>query len=38
MYPPDEYLAGFKEGYEVGYEDGKADMEFYLHEILKDSE
>lgn len=36
MHPSEEYLAGFAEGYEAGYENGKADMEFYLCEILKD--
>lgn len=32
----EDYLAGFAEGYSAGYEDGKADMEWYLSEILMD--
>lgn len=33
---PEEYLFGYAEGYEAGYDDGKADMEWYLNENLYD--
>jgi hypothetical protein len=38
MNPPEDYMYGFAEGYSAGYEDGKADMEWYLSELLKDCE